>query len=149
MPEAVIIGAGVTGLSTAYHLSKRASGRITVIGKGPIGDGSAPGVRRTRRAAAAISGREREPAGHLRPSGPHFEIPHAECNLSSLTINAGLRRIAWDRLAALAISNVPPPALTGFVRAGRDKQQSPLRAVRRGRSIMDAPPCALVRCCGS
>lgn len=142
MPEVVIIGAGVTGLSTAYHLSNRASSRVTAIGKGPVGDGSAPGVQRTRRAAGvtrlehtraagAISGREREPAGHLRPSGPHFEIPHAECNLSSLTINTGLRRIAWDRLAAPAISSVPPPSSTGFVRAGRDKRSRPPKAVRR------------------
>jgi glycine/D-amino acid oxidase-like deaminating enzyme len=40
MPEVLIIGAGVTGLSTAYHLAKRKAGRITVVDKGPIGDGS-------------------------------------------------------------------------------------------------------------
>lgn len=40
MPDVIIIGAGVTGLSTAYHLVKRNAGRITVIDKGPVGDGS-------------------------------------------------------------------------------------------------------------
>ena len=40
MMDIVIIGAGVTGLSTAYHLAKRKAGRITVIDKGPVGDGS-------------------------------------------------------------------------------------------------------------
>lgn len=40
MPDILILGAGVIGLSTAYHLAKRNVGRITVIDKGPIGDGS-------------------------------------------------------------------------------------------------------------
>ncbi len=46
----VIVGGGVTGLSTAYHLALRNFGRIIVIDKGPIGDGS------SSRAAAIITG---------------------------------------------------------------------------------------------
>jgi glycine/D-amino acid oxidase-like deaminating enzyme len=38
--DAIIIGGGVTGLSTAYHLAKRGFGRIVVLEKGPVGDGS-------------------------------------------------------------------------------------------------------------
>jgi len=50
-PTTVIIGAGVTGLSTAYHLAlKRRGGRIVVLDKGPVGDGS------SSRAAAIITG---------------------------------------------------------------------------------------------
>lgn len=49
-PTVVIIGGGVTGLSTAYHLALRNFGRIIVIDKGPIGDGS------SGRAAAIITG---------------------------------------------------------------------------------------------
>ena len=40
MMEAVIVGSGVLGLSTAYHLAKRRFGRVIVLEKGPIGDGS-------------------------------------------------------------------------------------------------------------
>lgn len=40
MPKVIIIGAGVTGLSTAYHLAARQGFDVTVIDKGPIGDGS-------------------------------------------------------------------------------------------------------------
>jgi glycine/D-amino acid oxidase-like deaminating enzyme len=47
---AIIIGAGVTGLSTAYHLAKKKFGRIILIDKGPVGDGS------SGRAAAIITG---------------------------------------------------------------------------------------------
>jgi glycine/D-amino acid oxidase-like deaminating enzyme len=47
---AVIIGAGVTGLSTAYHLALKNFGRIVVLEKGPIGDGS------SSRAAGIITG---------------------------------------------------------------------------------------------
>ena len=47
---AVIIGAGVTGLSTAYHLACKRFGRIIVLDKGPVGDGS------SSRAAAIITG---------------------------------------------------------------------------------------------
>ena len=36
----VIVGAGVTGLSTAYHLAKKRAGRIVVVEKGPVGNGS-------------------------------------------------------------------------------------------------------------
>jgi len=49
-PTAVIIGAGVTGLSTAYHLALKQFGRIVVIDKGPVGDGS------SGRAAAIATG---------------------------------------------------------------------------------------------
>jgi len=45
-----IIGAGVTGLSTAYHLALRKFGRIVVLDKGPVGDGS------SSRAAAIVTG---------------------------------------------------------------------------------------------
>lgn len=40
MKTAVIIGAGVTGLSTAYHLAKRCYGRVIVLEKSEIGAGS-------------------------------------------------------------------------------------------------------------
>src|SRR5579872_6874 len=46
----VIIGGGVTGLSTAYHLALRNFGRIVVVDKGPVGDGS------SSRAAGIITG---------------------------------------------------------------------------------------------
>ncbi|MFN0168383.1 MAG: NAD(P)/FAD-dependent oxidoreductase [Bryobacteraceae bacterium] len=49
-PTAIILGAGVTGLSTAYHLALKKFGRIIVLDKGPVGDGS------SRRAAAIITG---------------------------------------------------------------------------------------------
>ena len=49
MNTAIIIGAGVTGLSTAYHLARRGYGRVTVLDKGPVGDGS------SRRAAGIIT----------------------------------------------------------------------------------------------
>ena len=45
----VIVGAGVTGLSTAYHLARQHFGRIILIDKGPVGDGS------SQRAAAIIT----------------------------------------------------------------------------------------------
>jgi sarcosine oxidase subunit beta len=49
-PTAVIVGGGVTGLSTAYHLALRRFGRIILLDKGPVGDGS------SSRAAAIITG---------------------------------------------------------------------------------------------
>ena len=48
--HAVIIGAGVTGLSTAYHLARKSYGRITVIEKGRVGDGA------SSRAAGIVTG---------------------------------------------------------------------------------------------
>ena len=36
----IIIGGGVIGLSTAYHLARRRHGRITVLEKGVLGEGS-------------------------------------------------------------------------------------------------------------
>ena len=45
-----IVGGGVTGLSTAYHLALRNFGRIVVLDKGPVGDGS------SSRAAGIITG---------------------------------------------------------------------------------------------
>lgn len=48
--HAVIVGAGVTGLSTAYHLARRSYGKITVIEKGRVGDGA------SSRAAGIITG---------------------------------------------------------------------------------------------
>ena len=51
MPRhAVIVGAGVTGLSTAYHLARRSYGNVTVIEKGQVGDGA------SSRAAGIITG---------------------------------------------------------------------------------------------
>ena len=40
MKSAIVIGAGVTGLSTAYHLAKRGYGRVIVLEKNEIGAGS-------------------------------------------------------------------------------------------------------------
>ena len=40
MKTAIVIGAGVTGLSTAYHLAKRGYGRVVVLEKNEIGAGS-------------------------------------------------------------------------------------------------------------
>lgn len=48
--HAVIVGAGVTGLSTAYHLARRSYGSVTVIEKGRVGDGA------SSRAAGIITG---------------------------------------------------------------------------------------------
>lgn len=50
MNRVVIVGAGVTGLSTAYHLAKKRFGQIILIDKGPVGDGS------SQRAAGIITG---------------------------------------------------------------------------------------------
>jgi glycine/D-amino acid oxidase-like deaminating enzyme len=47
---AVIVGGGVTGLSAAYHLARRGYGRIILLEKGPVGDGS------SSRAAGIITG---------------------------------------------------------------------------------------------
>lgn len=47
---AIIIGGGVIGLSTAYHLAKRQYGRIVILEKGLVGDGS------SSRAAGIITG---------------------------------------------------------------------------------------------
>lgn len=47
---ALIIGGGVIGLSTAYHLARRGFGKIIIVDKGPIGDGS------SSRAAGIITG---------------------------------------------------------------------------------------------
>jgi glycine/D-amino acid oxidase-like deaminating enzyme len=49
-PTVVIVGGGVTGLSAAYHLALRNFGRIVVLDKGPVGDGS------SMRAAGIITG---------------------------------------------------------------------------------------------
>jgi glycine/D-amino acid oxidase-like deaminating enzyme len=48
--KAVIVGGGVIGLSTAYHLARKGFGRVIVLEKGPVGDGS------SSRAAGIISG---------------------------------------------------------------------------------------------
>ncbi|MBI3959849.1 MAG: FAD-binding oxidoreductase [Chloroflexi bacterium] len=37
---AMIIGGGVIGLSTAYHLARRRFGRVILLEKGPVGDGA-------------------------------------------------------------------------------------------------------------
>jgi glycine/D-amino acid oxidase-like deaminating enzyme len=50
MNRVIIVGAGVTGLSTAYHLAKRRFGKIILLDKGPVGDGS------SQRAAGIITG---------------------------------------------------------------------------------------------
>lgn len=49
-PTVVVIGAGVTGLSTAYHLARRDYGKIIVVDKGEVGSGS------SSRAAGIITG---------------------------------------------------------------------------------------------
>lgn len=49
-PTVVIIGGGVIGLSTAYQLAKKRYGRVILLEKGPLGDGS------SSRAAAIITG---------------------------------------------------------------------------------------------
>jgi glycine/D-amino acid oxidase-like deaminating enzyme len=46
----VIVGGGVIGLSTAYHLARKGFGRVILIEKGPVGDGS------SGRAAGIITG---------------------------------------------------------------------------------------------
>ena len=46
----VVIGGGVIGLSTAYHLARKKAGRIVLVEKGPVGDGS------SSRAAGITSG---------------------------------------------------------------------------------------------
>ena len=46
----VIVGGGVIGLSTAYHLARKGYGHIIVLEKGPVGDGS------SSRAAGIITG---------------------------------------------------------------------------------------------
>jgi 4-methylaminobutanoate oxidase (formaldehyde-forming) len=38
--KAIVIGGGVIGLSTAYHLARRRFGRVLLFDKGPVGDGS-------------------------------------------------------------------------------------------------------------
>lgn len=48
--RAVIVGAGVTGLSTAYHLARKSYGSVTVVEKGRVGDGA------SSRAAGIITG---------------------------------------------------------------------------------------------
>lgn len=55
----IIVGAGVTGLSTAYHLALKKAGRIIVLDRGPVGDGS------SSRAAAIITGQLWTEAGVL------------------------------------------------------------------------------------
>ena len=52
MPTAdvIIVGGGVIGLSTAYHLAKKGAGKIVLLEKGPVGDGS------SSRAAGITSG---------------------------------------------------------------------------------------------
>ncbi|MCX6048075.1 MAG: FAD-binding oxidoreductase, partial [Chloroflexi bacterium] len=47
---AIIIGGGVIGLSTAYHLARKKFGKIIIVEKGPVGDGS------SSRAAGIITG---------------------------------------------------------------------------------------------
>ena len=46
----IVVGAGVTGLSTSYHLARHNFGRVVLLDKGPVGDGS------SQRAAAIITG---------------------------------------------------------------------------------------------
>ena len=38
--KVIVIGGGVIGLSTAYHLARKRFGRVVVFDKGPVGDGS-------------------------------------------------------------------------------------------------------------
>ena len=48
--DVVIVGGGVIGLSTAYHLAHKGAGEIVLLEKGPVGDGS------SSRAAGITSG---------------------------------------------------------------------------------------------
>lgn len=48
--SAIVIGGGVIGLSTAYHLARLNFGKVTLLDKGPVGDGS------SSRAAGIITG---------------------------------------------------------------------------------------------
>src|SRR5919198_632754 len=50
LATAVIVGGGVIGLSTAYHLARRKFGKVILLDKGPVGDGS------SSRAAGIITG---------------------------------------------------------------------------------------------
>ncbi len=50
MTTTIIIGGGVIGLSTAYHLARKGAGRVILLDKGPVGDGG------NSRAAGIISG---------------------------------------------------------------------------------------------
>jgi len=50
LATAIVIGGGVTGLSTAYHLARKKIGKVILLEKGPVGDGS------SSRAAAIITG---------------------------------------------------------------------------------------------
>ena len=38
--KVIVIGGGVIGLSTAYHLARKRFGRVVIFDKGPVGDGS-------------------------------------------------------------------------------------------------------------
>ena len=49
-PRAIVIGGGVLGMSTAYHLARKGYGHVTLIEKGVLGDGS------SSRAAGIITG---------------------------------------------------------------------------------------------
>jgi glycine/D-amino acid oxidase-like deaminating enzyme len=49
-PTAIVIGGGVTGLSAAYHLALKKFGRVILLEKGPVGDGS------SSRSAGIITG---------------------------------------------------------------------------------------------
>jgi sarcosine oxidase, subunit beta len=48
--RAIIVGGGVIGLSTAYHLARKRIGKVILLDKGPVGDGS------SSRAAGIITG---------------------------------------------------------------------------------------------
>lgn len=38
--KTVIIGGGVVGLSTAYHLAQKKAGEVVILEKGQVGDGA-------------------------------------------------------------------------------------------------------------
>lgn len=80
--DVVIVGGGVIGLSTAYHLACKQAGRIVLLEKGPVGDGS------SSRAAGITSG-----------------FLSSETGVAARLIGAGLFRQLSDELEGYTYHN--------------------------------------------